>query len=422
MLITLDLDDRLIGADVVALVHDAFARLGVDMLAGGLMRVDKTLPALADGCAPSYDVDFAAPRANRGGRVWSHLRAAPKYLYDAVPLRSLHAAAQTGAADRHFYQVATDWALMLPISDMAWRVAQPTRALYLYEPARAREKRQRMSLEQQQQQEQEQQQQPGVARNDEARRAEREAVIADVMSHPPLARRVPTVAIIGDASHRREAATATTTAAGSANAALAEALGEVLTAAGYQVLCGGMGGIMEAASRGAARARQRGAPGLVPLGSEASLSVGQLCDLHPAVGVLPNDQDPAAANAWSTPLRTGIGTQSRNALLVTASDAVVVVGGGEGTQQEVSSAWALGRLVVTMRGSGGTADATALRQRLGERDRLGRGSMAARMRVPDVVHVAGNAADALDILQRFLHNHRRPIHKLHAMPSDRACL
>lgn len=95
--------------------------------------------------------------------------------------------------------------------------------------------------------------------------------------------------------------------------ALAEELGEGIGRAGAVLVCGGLGGVMEAAARGAARA-------------------GGL-----TVGVLPG-ADARAANPWiALPLPTAMG-EARNALVVRFADAVIAVGGEWGTLSEIALA------------------------------------------------------------------------------------
>lgn len=101
----------------------------------------------------------------------------------------------------------------------------------------------------------------------------------------------------------------------------AEAVGRLLAEAGAVVVCGGLGGVMAAACRGAA-------------------GVGGT-----AVGLLPA-LDRADANPWVTvALPTGLG-EARNALVVRAADAVVAVGGGYGTLSEIALALRTGVPVV----------------------------------------------------------------------------
>ena len=105
--------------------------------------------------------------------------------------------------------------------------------------------------------------------------------------------------------------------ASAAEHATARAVGAALARAGAVLLCGGRGGVMEAAARGAAEA-------------------GGL-----TVGILPG-VDASEANAWiRVPLPTGMG-EVRNALLVRAAEAVLAVGGGWGTLSEIALARKMG--------------------------------------------------------------------------------
>jgi uncharacterized protein (TIGR00725 family) len=104
---------------------------------------------------------------------------------------------------------------------------------------------------------------------------------------------------------------------------LAEAVGVAVARAGAVLVCGGLGGVMAAACRGAARAGGT------------------------TVGILPGT-DRAGANPWLTvALPTGMG-ELRNGLVVRASDAVVAVGGEYGTLSEIALALKLGRPVVAL--------------------------------------------------------------------------
>lgn len=101
----------------------------------------------------------------------------------------------------------------------------------------------------------------------------------------------------------------------------AEAVGRHLADAGAVLVCGGLGGAMAAACRGAA--------------SRGGLTIG----------ILPGE-DRRTANPWvQVALATGLG-ELRNALVVRAADAVVAVGGGYGTLSEVALALRAGRPVV----------------------------------------------------------------------------
>jgi len=101
----------------------------------------------------------------------------------------------------------------------------------------------------------------------------------------------------------------------------AEEVGRLLARRGAIVLCGGLGGCMAAAARGAR-------------------SAGGMC-----VGILPG-YDAGAANEWvDLPLPTGLG-EARNVLVAAGAEAVIAVGGGPGTLSEIALALRLGRRVV----------------------------------------------------------------------------
>jgi uncharacterized protein (TIGR00725 family) len=103
--------------------------------------------------------------------------------------------------------------------------------------------------------------------------------------------------------------------------ATAEAVGRLLGERGAIVVCGGLGGVMAAACRGA-----RGAGGTT-------------------VGILPGE-DRSAANEWvDVAVPTGLG-EARNALVVRAADAMIAIGGEFGTLSEVALALKTGVPVV----------------------------------------------------------------------------
>jgi uncharacterized protein (TIGR00725 family) len=106
-------------------------------------------------------------------------------------------------------------------------------------------------------------------------------------------------------------------------APLAEEVGGLLADAGATVVCGGLGGVMEAVARGA---RDRGGD---------------------VIGVLPGE-DPGSANPHVTHVvATGIG-HARNLAVVGSASAVIAVGGEWGTLAEIAFAKRLGRPVVAL--------------------------------------------------------------------------
>ena len=101
----------------------------------------------------------------------------------------------------------------------------------------------------------------------------------------------------------------------------AEAVGRALAEAGAVLVCGGRGGVMEAACRGA-----KAAGGLT-------------------VGILPGPSRADANPYLDVALATGLG-EIRNALVVSAADALVAVGGEFGTLSEIALGLRAGKVVV----------------------------------------------------------------------------
>jgi len=98
-------------------------------------------------------------------------------------------------------------------------------------------------------------------------------------------------------------------------------VGRLIARAGAVVVCGGLGGVMEAASRGA---REEG--GFV-------------------VGILPGGS-PSDANPWvDLPIATGLG-YTRNSIVVMNADAVISIDGEWGTLSEIAYGKIHGKKVV----------------------------------------------------------------------------
>ncbi len=129
---------------------------------------------------------------------------------------------------------------------------------------------------------------------------------------PPRQRR-PVVAVIGGARATSEALER------------AEQIGRAIIERGWRLVTGGLGGVMQAASRGAH---------LAPNYREGDV-----------LAFLPGD-DRCEANPWADiVVPTGMG-HARNVLVVAAADVVVAVGGAAGTLSEMALAWQLGRPIV----------------------------------------------------------------------------
>ena len=102
---------------------------------------------------------------------------------------------------------------------------------------------------------------------------------------------------------------------------LAEAVGRELAERGAVVVCGGFGGVMEAACKGA-----KSAGGVT-------------------IGVLPGN-DPRSANRWvDYPVMTGMG-YARNVVVVKTGRAAIAVDGAYGTLSEIGHALSDGTPVI----------------------------------------------------------------------------
>jgi len=98
-------------------------------------------------------------------------------------------------------------------------------------------------------------------------------------------------------------------------------VGKGIAERGYTLVCGGMGGAMEEACRGA-----KSAGGLT-------------------IGILPGPAKSDANPYVDIPILTSM-SHARNAIVVRTADAVIAIGGKYGTLSEISLALAIGRKVV----------------------------------------------------------------------------
>ncbi|WP_410764509.1 TIGR00725 family protein [Haloferax sp. DFSO60] len=108
---------------------------------------------------------------------------------------------------------------------------------------------------------------------------------------------------------------------------LAEDVGRLLAQRGHTVVCGGLGGVMEAVCRGAKEADGT------------------------TIGILPGE-DRAAANEYvDITIATGL-NHARNALVVMNGDAVIAIDGAGGTLSEIGYAQVFDRPISGIRTRG----------------------------------------------------------------------
>jgi len=112
---------------------------------------------------------------------------------------------------------------------------------------------------------------------------------------------------------------------------ISEKIGGDIARSGSVLICGGRGGVMEAASRG------------------ASVAGGFV------VGILPS-YDKKEGNAYvDVAITTGMG-HSRNSIVVSSSDTIIAINGRPGTLSEISLALCMGKPVIAVMGTGGVAE------------------------------------------------------------------
>jgi uncharacterized protein (TIGR00725 family) len=151
-----------------------------------------------------------------------------------------------------------------------------------------------------------------VKEGSEPRRHEQQG--GSVEAHSLPSERARQVAVIGTGACEQD----------SEVARFAEEVGRRLAEAGAVLVCGGLGGVMEAASRGAAEAGGT-VIGIVPWDS-------------------PNEANPHCTHVVST----GIG-YARNLAVAASGEAVIAVGGEWGTLSEIGHARQLDRTVIALR-------------------------------------------------------------------------
>ncbi|MBW2040136.1 MAG: TIGR00725 family protein [Deltaproteobacteria bacterium] len=105
---------------------------------------------------------------------------------------------------------------------------------------------------------------------------------------------------------------------------IAREVGGEIARRGFSLVCGGLGGVMEAACRGAKEAGGT------------------------TIGILPTSNRMDANPYVDLVIPTGLG-HARNILVVQASDALVAIDGGAGTLSEIAIALKVGKPIVGIR-------------------------------------------------------------------------
>ncbi|MGI0023699.1 MAG: TIGR00725 family protein [Nitrososphaera sp.] len=112
---------------------------------------------------------------------------------------------------------------------------------------------------------------------------------------------------------------------------LAYEVGKEVARAGAVLVCGGLGGVMESACKGAREGNGT------------------------TVGIIPQEEFSFANDYCDIVVCTGIGF-ARDFIVASSADGMIVVGGGVGTLIELGVGYMIKKTIVAIAGSGGVAD------------------------------------------------------------------
>ena len=121
VIITLDMDDALIGRDALCMVRTEYLR-GHDVVSSTCLKKDvRILP---------YEIDYNDVRNSKAGDVWMHIRSFRKYLFDNICESDFK-------ENDNWIEIFNELTFMVPIAEMASDPVQIRAPLYLWEPRTA---------------------------------------------------------------------------------------------------------------------------------------------------------------------------------------------------------------------------------------------------------------------------------------------
>lgn len=147
-------------------------------------------------------------------------------------------------------------------------------------------------------------------------------------------------------------------------------LGKLIIDNGFILATGGFGGVMEYASKGARKSKNY---------TENSI-----------IGVLPDYHSENANEYIDIAIPTGFGL-ARNLMLISMSNAVIAVGGGSGTLNEISASWQMNKLIIGLQVNGWSEKLCG--KALDERRN-------------DIIYCAKNAQEAIGLLNSKISDYK----------------
>jgi uncharacterized protein (TIGR00725 family) len=322
IVVNVDGDDALLCDDAISVVGQTFSE-GADLSVGNCLRLDKPLR--------KYSVEsFKKCWERDGDNVWCHPKCFRRYLFGYIGDRL--------KIKGKYVDVATDYAMMLPLIGGASHPEFIAKQIYLFDPS-----------------------EPNRSRREQYRLEHKIQMKKALLERAKEEYMKPIVSIIGDAAVPES----------DSRYKAAFVMGKALVDAGYRVQSGGMGGVMEAAFKGA-HSSSRYEPG-------------------DTIAILPGE-DETGCNAYCD-VKVCTGLDHMRAEKVVSSTAVIAIGGGAGTLEEMAVAWETFRLLLAYKGvegwSGKLADT-----RIDPRIRY--------ENVPeDKVYGVGSPEEAIDLIKKY---------------------
>ena len=330
IVINVDGDDALIESDALSIIREAYNN-GADMTCGGCFRADKP--------TRRYSISsFKKCWERNGDNIWLHPKTFRRYLADYIG---------DFLIDRNKYiDVHTDYAMLLPIVEAAKHPVEIKKKIYYFEP----------SIDNQRKKNKYDENLEKETMNMLLKKAERRFM-------------KPIVSVIGDA----------VLAENDEEYELAKQIGKELVEAGYRVQTGGLGGVMEAALKGAKESSKY--------------------EFGDTIAVLPGNDD-LDANEYAD-IKIATGLDNMRAKQVVDTHAVIAIGGGAGTLAEIATAWSMYKLILAWDKKGWSSKLAD--SRIDERCRY--------KEIPDdKVYSFSKAREAIDLIQEKESNYQKEYH------------
>lgn len=298
IVINVDGDDALLTSDAIAIIQESYKN-GADMTVGGCFRADKP--------TRRYSIDsFKKSWERNGDNIWLHPKTFKRYLVDYI--------GDFLQEKGKYLDVHTDYAILLPIVEASKHPIEIKKKIYYFEP----------SLENKTEQAQYETQ-------------HKKEILEKLFQKAKRRFMKPIISVIGDAAINSD----------DPEYFLAEEVGKQLVDAGYRVQTGGLGGVMEAALKGAKKSNKY--------------------EYGDTLAILPGN-DTSEANEFAD-IRIATGLDSMRAKQVVDAYAVIAIGGGAGTLAEIATAWSMYKLIIAWNKNGWSAKLA--NKKVDERQRYG---------------------------------------------------